>query len=461
MAGKQSAFWEKYKPVLEKLAGEGLTDRQILASGEIPVDTVAKITMARTRYGIKGGESYRMGHHATSARKGPDAPPPPPPDAPADVEFKEGDDDTATVDSPLADRVMTLDELLARANVDVRVWEVERHVVNKWEVGAVNRETGRVEVTELFQVKAWLKRNKVVQDLGWLRDEILASIESHAPIYPDYLPPDESSVDRFMLEVSLFDLHIGKLAWKPETGENYDSRIARQMLMGAIDDLLRKASGFPLERILFPIGNDLLHTDTPENVTTGGTRQDVDSRHHKMFTAAYEAMVAAIDRLMVAAPVKVVVVPGNHDRANALKLGVVLGAHYRNTERVVVDCGPDLRKYETYGVNLLGFTHGSEEKHSDLPLTMAQERPAEWARALHKEWHLGHHHKRRQQTFTAGDTYNGVVVRVLPSLSGTDAWHFMKGYVKGQRAAEAYLWSHAHGYAGHFSSNVLRDKIAA
>jgi DNA repair exonuclease SbcCD nuclease subunit len=166
-------------------------------------------------------------------------------------------------------------------------------------------------------------------------------------------------------------------------------------------------------------------------------------------------MVAAIDRLMLVAPVKVLVVPGNHDRANALKLGVVLDAWYRNTDRVEVDAGPDLRKYEPYGVNLIGFTHGSEEKHADLPLTMAQEKPAEWARALHKEWHLGHFHKRKQQNFTAGDTHGGVPVRILPSLSGTDAWHYMKGYVKGQRAAEAYLWSFDNGYAGHFSSNVL------
>jgi hypothetical protein len=37
----------------------------------------------------------------------------------------------------------------------------------------------------------------------------------------------------------------------------------------------------------------------------------------------------------------------------------------------------------------------------------------------------------------------------------------MRGYVKGQRAAEAYLWSFETGYAGHFSSNVLPKKRAA
>jgi hypothetical protein len=366
--------------------------------------------------------------------------------------FTESSDDTATVTSPVG-RVMSLDDLLDAMKVDLSLWDVERHVVNKWEVAAVDKETGQSVVTELFQVKAWLKRNRAAQEMSDLVDRLVIRMMQHAPDYPDYAESGISG-ERFMLEVSPFDLHIGKLGWKPETGENYDSRIAKRVLMAGVEDALHKAAGFAVERILFPVGNDLLHTDTTENTTTGGTRQDVDTRHHKMFVTACEVMVAAIDRLMQVAPVKVLIIPGNHDRANALKLGVVLDAWYRNTERVTVDAGPDLRKYEPYGCNLLGFTHGSEEKHADLPLIMAQERPVEWGKAKHKEWHVGHFHKRKETRFTAGDTHMGVPVRILPSLSGTDAWHAMRGYVKGQRAVESYLWSHDHGYVGHFSSNV-------
>jgi hypothetical protein len=373
------------------------------------------------------------------------------PAAPEPAGFTESTDDTATLTSEPG-RVMTLDDLLARTGVDTTIWDVERYVVNKWEVGS-GGESG-VEVTELFQVKAWLKRNREAANLVDLTDSLIAKMCEHAPAYPEYVKSDISG-ERFMMEMSLPDLHIGKLAWKEETGENYDSKSARACARRAVRELLGRASGFAIERFLVPIGNDMLHTDTIENTTTGGTRQDVDSRHHKMFVAAYEVAVEIIDSLMPTAPVKVLIVPGNHDRANALKLGVVLEAHYRNTDRVTVDAAPTLRKYEVYGVNLLGFTHGSDEKHGDLPLIMAQEKPGEWAKALHKEWHLGHLHKRKQQNFTAGDTHGGVPVRILPSLSGTDAWHYMKGYVKGQRAAESYLWSFDNGYAGHFSSNVL------
>jgi hypothetical protein len=83
---------------------------------------------------------------------------------------------------------------------------------------------------------------------------------------------------------------------------------------------------------------------------------------------------------------------------------------------------------------------------------MAQERPTDWAVSKTKEWHLGHFHHKREYKFSAGNTFNGVSVRILPSLSGTDAWHFEKGFVKQPAVAEAYIFSKENGYVGHFAS---------
>ena len=114
---------------------------------------------------------------------------------------------------------------------------------------------------------------------------------------------------------------------------------------------------------------------------------------------------------------------------------------------------PTLRKYVKYGPTLLGLTHGCDEKHDSLASVMIHERPQEFAEASHREWHLGHLHKRKETKYVAGDTHGGTIVRILPSLSATDAWHFQKGYVKGPKAAEAYLWGSASGYVGHLSSS--------
>lgn len=57
-------------------------------------------------------------------------------------------------------RIVTLDQLLTYCKVDLSVWAVEHHTVNKWEIGAKTDE-GEIVVEPLFQVKAYLKRRNL------------------------------------------------------------------------------------------------------------------------------------------------------------------------------------------------------------------------------------------------------------------------------------------------------------
>lgn len=56
-------------------------------------------------------------------------------------------------------RITTLEQLIAYCQIDLEVWAVERHVINKWEVGAKD-ERGAIVVEPLFQVKAWLVKRR-------------------------------------------------------------------------------------------------------------------------------------------------------------------------------------------------------------------------------------------------------------------------------------------------------------
>jgi len=360
--------------------------------------------------------------------------------------------------------IHTLDGALEYAGVDLEEWEVDRYVINKWDCVAktaiekVSDEPVRWEreltATELWQVKVWLKRIETPvekQSLQDFKDELLTEIREHAPEYPAY-PPPLSVSGKYLLEISLPDLHFGKLSWAAETGEDYDCEITEKRFREAIENLLSHTSCYQPERILFPVGNDFLHIDNLESTTAHGTRQDVDTRPHRIFRRGWQLLVEGVDRLAEIAPVDVVVIPGNHDTLSMFHVGEVLDAWYHKTDRVQIDNSPRSRKYVEYGQNLLGFCHGGKEdpKPDDLPLIMATQEKEAWARTTHHEFHLGHFHTKRETKYLAGDTHKGVIVRVIPSLCGTDKWHFDKGFVENPRAAEAYLYDHEAGYRGHY-----------
>lgn len=365
--------------------------------------------------------------------------------------------------------IRTKDDLLKVAKVDLNVWEVEKFVVNKWDSIAtvkserVNHTTTKktMAATELWQVKVWLRRKTQVP-LVEVKSELLGELAKYAAKMPKFVTskPAVRSGDRHMLEVSIFDLHFGKLAWAPETDEDYDYKIASDRFRYAIDSMIKHCSPYAIESILFPIGNDFFHFDTTMGTTTMGTRMDTDSRWKKLFVKGNLLLREGIDKLSRIAPVQVIVVPGNHDTQMMFCAGEVLSAFYHKSNTVHVDNSPKSRKYHRYGVNLLGFTHGDKEKHRDLPLIMAQEMPDAWAATNggSREWHLGHLHRRSESFYKASQDDHGVNVRVIPSLSGTDAWHYEQGYVANKKAAECYLWHPKNGYTGHFSAGIYDQK---
>lgn len=345
-------------------------------------------------------------------------------------------------------RIKSLQGLLDAADVNLAQWGVERHKVNKWEVGAKD-EKGRITIEELWQVTAWMKQKKGLRD-EQIKELILEQIEAHALPYPVVSRPPE---DGLMLEIGAYDLHLGKLAWGEESGEDQDLGIAADLFEWAVGVLISKASAFPIEKILFPIGQDFFHFDTQRGQTSKGTELDVDSRWLKMFRTGTNLCVWAIDHLREIAPVEVLVVPGNHEEMSTISLGEYLAAWYRQADDVVIDNSAKRRKYVSYGVNLLGFCHPDQAKLKDLPMIMASEAAGQWSASKIREIHVGHFHQRR--TVAPLSEHNGVVTRILPSLSATDAWHYKSGYVGNLRSAEGYLWSKTGGLSSTVYASLL------
>lgn len=294
--------------------------------------------------------------------------------------------------------------------------------------------------------------NGIAQFRDWVLDDIAKQAK-----HPAKRPPRVRSTDTHMLEVCGFDLHVGKYAWGAETGsDDWDSEIAKSVFGNALEDLLAKASGFPTERIVIPIGNDLLQTDSEAGTTTAGTYVDTDTRYVRSFRVARALMSWAIRRAAEIAPVLGVIVRGNHDSLTAFHLGEVLAAEFDSHPSVSIDNGPTSRKYVRYGTVLLGYAHGHAEKLRDLPQIMAHEAAKDWAECSHREIHVGHTHRVQTLKMEAQEV-PGVRIRTIPALCPPDAWHSRAGFVGSIRAAEAYLWSRESGYVGHVSSSVMQS----
>jgi hypothetical protein len=255
-----------------------------------------------------------------------------------------------------------------------------------------------------------------------------------------------------MLELPILDFHLGKLAWKDETGQDYDLKIAEQLYRDTVLDILTrvKAYGMAIERIIYPIGQDYFHVDTIGNTTTAGTPLDTDTRWEKMYKKGIELLIWTIEQLRAIAPVECMYVAGNHDKMLSYCATITLDAYYRNLKGVRVDVSPTTRKYIQYGKCLIGYSHGKEEGKR-IETIMQVEQPEAWGKSEYREWHLGdlHHEEARES--------GGIITRRLSAITATDAWHAEKAFVGAVQKAQAFVWDKERGLQLVINSVVRKD----
>lgn len=363
---------------------------------------------------------------------------------PIAVEYSENDSitswtgDTQLIKLTSEKNVKTLDDLIEVCEIDIKEWDI-----NSWYCRSSN---GR------YTVEARLKKKKVEQDLLKQKELI---IEELSKVTKDWssIKKTKTSNNKYLLELSLPDVHFGKLAHAEETGEDYDIKIAEKRFKDAIDYFLALVDMSQIEKIFFPIGNDLINFDNKHNTTVNGTPQDSDSRFHKVLRTVKKVLINCIDYLETYAPVDVVIVQGNHDETMMFTLGEILDAYYRNNKNININNSPKLRKYYKYGNTGIQLTHGDKEKHTDLGLIFATEEPQLWADTKFRFCQLGHFHKTKKLDYMSVDTLPGFQIQILPSLSGTDAWHYGKGY-GGLKQAKAFLFHKENGIVAEYTYTV-------
>ena len=346
----------------------------------------------------------------------------------------------------IGQEVRTLDELVARAKIDLTRYEVDKPETSMWET-TIRDANGKVRKVQNFRIVARF-RLKAGPNVA---EQVKALVDGAFGKRPQGKSRGKSQgkSQGLMQAVVIADPHLAKYAWERETGwQDYDLSIASRLVRTAATELMDWGdTQRPAVRYIFCLG-DLLHYDNPQGHTTGGTPQDRDTRLGKMLEEASAVLCGIVERSATACETRVVMVPGNHDRATTLAMQLILAAHFRR-DGVAVDTEPTHRKYVEWGHCLIGLTHGDTARKR-LPTLMQVERKEAWGRSRVREWHHGHLH-REAQTVTEG----GVTIREHLSLSPPDSWHAIEGYVGAPRGMDSYLYA-ADGFVrGMWRSPVL------
>jgi len=263
-----------------------------------------------------------------------------------------------------------------------------------------------------------------------LAKEVIQELQNYVPKYPQLKRETNENKRLFVFDPA--DIHIGKLCSAFEVGETYNNQIAVQRVLSGCRGILNEIDTTTIDKVLFVIGNDILHIDNTKRTTTSGTPQDTDGMWYENFMLAKQLYVDVLQTLISIADVHFVFNPSNHDYTNGFFLAQVIETYFKDCENITFDISISHRKYYKYYDNLIGSTHGDGARLENLPLLMASE-SKNWTDCKHRYIYTHHvHHK-------IAKDYIGCTIESLRSPSGTDSWHHRNGYQHAPKAIEGFI----------------------
>lgn len=295
-------------------------------------------------------------------------------------------------------------------------------------------------------VAQWVKTSKEAERQAELVDAIKATFEAYkgrAELAP---APEHVNSDLLTL-FAIGDQHHAMMAWKDETGANYDLKISQEILLDTMARLV--ASAPPAETAIVLNLGDFFHTDSQENRTLKSDNQlDVDGRYAKMLQTGVRLLIDCVE--MALQKHKRVIVrnlQGNHSPHTEYALSIAMAAFFHANDRVTVDCSPSKFFWHMHGRTFIAATHGDMVKPDQIAGVMASNKPREWGNSDHRYALFGHvHHSSK-----GGGEGCGVRWESFQTLASKDAWHYAKGYSAG-RSMTAINYHKIHG---EYSRNMV------
>lgn len=286
------------------------------------------------------------------------------------------------------------------------------------------------------------------------QEDFLKRIAKTAPRIRKSLVPSKT-----LAIPSSYDVHIGKHCELIRTGNDYTPEKAVKQVLEGQAALFALTKPFQVSDILFPMGNDIVHTDNNSNSTTSGTHQDTYGSVESQIFLAVELYIKLIEKWAETHNVWLCHVHSNHDRVAGWTVSQMVARYFSNHPRVHAahdSMSQQHRKYFVFGNSLIMLHHGEAKEEKLLGIIKAEANAAlaQTNRAYVYQGHI--HHKtvskrglntevgveKDHSSLTVIKAGNGAVnqlhVETVRSPSPADTWHSEKLFVN-MPAVEMFL----------------------
>ena len=288
----------------------------------------------------------------------------------------------------------------------------------------------------------WVKTSIDNERLEVLMEQAREAFCSELPKADSVIHSGNDVNSELMTLYPIFDIHIGMMAHRHESGENYDTNTAEKLMGSYFDHAISVSPAS--EKAVVLVGGDFLHSDGLEAVTpASGHCLDQDSRYAKLVYVAIRSIRGAVEKMLKKHKnVEIQIIEGNHDQSGMIWLRAAMAAFYENESRVFVDTSPAIMHKTRFGSTLLGYTHGHTMKKAEGRLAaMATDYRKDFGECEFVYCHSGHFHHATVTECTLG------IDEVHPALASKDAYAARGGW-RSYRQAAAIVYHKNFGEVG-------------
>lgn len=322
-------------------------------------------------------------------------------------------------------------KLLEYLGFNSNEWEFVYVTTSTWNQHTKEQTTKQLYAVK-FKVKPLFKDISAEDALDVAKDLFSKEIK---PLQLKIHPKDCQLNKNKLLEIPAIELHLGKMAWRGDTGQDYDKNIATSRFYHILEEVCNIQENEKCDRALITIGSDFFNSDTVNATTTKGTPQTNDLRWKKMFLLGLKLYTEFIETLRNKFnTIDVRLCSGNHDKMSSFYLYLALQQYFRNDSKIIFsDNYKDYQCYQ-FGKCAIFFGHGDSNLKRIIQ-SIPAEFYKEWGSSVYRELHLGHLHSE-----IVVDDSSGMITRRIGSPTGTDQWHYEERFIGATQKHQIFVW---------------------